>query len=783
MQDIRKFIDILNEKEPGDINNLTDFGAGTQAEPTQDDNKIEPRPTGQEEGDPYNIINLQTLVDNGQTYLQNDLDKAKEDLKSDQDAWDEEYGETHNADGTPKTEDDFGQGGDLAQPTPEPTPEPPQPSPAPDTTAPTPPSGDTSPNTDTGPDGNPTTGNTTQDTPAPQPTPEPPAEEPAPSTDTTAPDVQPGTGTGPDGNPTDTPATAPSGDVSQGDQDTGANAQGGGQGGAPQDQEGGVAQGIDQADQTPQPDAAEQPDAAPQGDSLANRLDTQTPSLLDAYNDGGRQAMDSVKDLQTALSRLGIDPNGIDGKYGRGTYAAVQEFQRQQGLTVDGEAGPNTMKAIQDALKGQGGKSDDADRQNDAEAPGTGMPSDDRGSTAPPSTVGDDSDDDSTEVDDPLEPFGGAGAPVQGQSVNVRPEEMDRFRELLDKASGKPNTMNASTDMSMRNLLSLMEDINSLTAAEREELTTLYNLVSKSKDPKAQELVKRYTNIVNARTTSTSTTTNTNPRSLEAHKKLAAEFRSGKHPTMATIEKNLLSGMDIIKFNGIWMNATRKAAMEADPKGFRSLEQKLKAAVIGYFNKKYNKGSDTNFRVQNTNDFFKQIQQGQAPAGAPMAQNQTTTSAGQQEPERVDMSWDKDMTDKSKLKEASMNISMNGQNASEIGELMRIMQLAGAPNAAPVMSMDAPEPLHIHNDEDEPCPICGKVHGPEAPTPCGMGEEIVGEDWDNSPNEEYKDHNYMVKDISGGINRQKPKGSERAKDPKVESYTDKLEKALQEKLN
>lgn len=64
-------------------------------------------------------------------------------------------------------------------------------------------------------------------------------------------------------------------------------------------------------------------------------------------------------------------------------------------------------------------------------------------------------------------------------------------------------------------------------------------------------------------------------------------------------------------------------------------------------------------------------------------------------------------------------------------------------------------------------------------------EEEV-EEWSNSPldsegEEEYRDHEYMTRDLSGGLNREKPKGSERVKDPAVESIRDKLWAALNEK--
>ena len=53
-----------------------------------------------------------------------------------------------------------------------------------------------------------------------------------------------------------------------------------------------------------------------------------------------------VLQLQKALLSLGFDPNGTDGKYGRGTEAAVKSYQTVNGLKVDGKAGSQTQSRI-----------------------------------------------------------------------------------------------------------------------------------------------------------------------------------------------------------------------------------------------------------------------------------------------------------------------------------------------------------------------------------------------------------------------------------------------------
>ncbi len=56
---------------------------------------------------------------------------------------------------------------------------------------------------------------------------------------------------------------------------------------------------------------------------------------------------DDVRDLQHRLNRLGFDAGAEDGVFGPLARAAIEEFQRNVGLTVDGVAGPQTVAALQ----------------------------------------------------------------------------------------------------------------------------------------------------------------------------------------------------------------------------------------------------------------------------------------------------------------------------------------------------------------------------------------------------------------------------------------------------
>jgi N-acetylmuramoyl-L-alanine amidase len=56
---------------------------------------------------------------------------------------------------------------------------------------------------------------------------------------------------------------------------------------------------------------------------------------------------DDVADLQRRLGAMGFDAGKVDGIYGPDTVAAVADFQRNAGLTVDGIFGPEELRFLE----------------------------------------------------------------------------------------------------------------------------------------------------------------------------------------------------------------------------------------------------------------------------------------------------------------------------------------------------------------------------------------------------------------------------------------------------
>lgn len=90
------------------------------------------------------------------------------------------------------------------------------------------------------------------------------------------------------------------------------------------------------------------------GGSSSSSSNNSTNGTLLKYGDTGNE----VKALQEKLIALGYSCGdaGADGDYGLGTANTVREFQRKNGLTIDGIAGPKTLEAINKASKSDSNK-------------------------------------------------------------------------------------------------------------------------------------------------------------------------------------------------------------------------------------------------------------------------------------------------------------------------------------------------------------------------------------------------------------------------------------------
>lgn len=61
-------------------------------------------------------------------------------------------------------------------------------------------------------------------------------------------------------------------------------------------------------------------------------------------------APEDVAEVQRMLKMAGFDPGEIDGKFGKRTRAAVREFQKANGLKVDGKVGVRTLGKLNSAI-------------------------------------------------------------------------------------------------------------------------------------------------------------------------------------------------------------------------------------------------------------------------------------------------------------------------------------------------------------------------------------------------------------------------------------------------
>ena len=628
--------------------------------------------------------------------------------------------------------------------------------------------------------------------------------------------------------------------IDQADQAMGANAQGGGQGGSPQndgsadavgseedpgaatDQDGGVTQGIDQADQAMGANAqGGGQGGAPTGNAgsnLARKLDTKTANLMKAYNDGGKQAMPAIKDLQTALGRLGHNPNGIDGKYGQGTYNAVAAFQKANGLTVDGQAGPNTMKKIQELLQGQKPKDADATARQDT----TNQDAADKAMDAGNANFADDpqATDQGTEqvpsrlrIRQVIAPeieklLKMAAESVQGMThyrfivenraiaEKLDPPQLAQLQKYLDQIRAS-----AKRDPEVRkefgDLIKRMEKALNLPSASQQAADTYAGGDAKGGefandpqatvdpglqnkrgfDPNAKQGVdgpaddtaaKNQAAADDAQKQGDATYANDpqatvdpglqNQRGFDPNADNRDGDDLGTAPTAPKISKEL--GVNVSPNTG-----------RAGTNTFNIPDFKSKGFYLDVPDSKVPGSVARLYGTKEHLEQFKKERKIKNNVTAINTQQSGAPDANADARERGVKVAEKETNMKKQMKEASMNISMNGSSSAEVAELIAILKNAGMESNIP----------HMHAEPDMPEPPMGD-------SPCGMGEEAVDEEWDNSPEETYADHHTMTKDLSGGINREKPKGAIRAKDPAVHqtvesSIREQLWAALNEKFD
>ena len=137
-----------------------------------------------------------------------------------------------------------------------------------------------------------------------------------------------------------------------------------------------------------------------------------------------------------------------------------------------------------------------------------------------------------------------------------------------------------------------------------------------------------------------------------------------------------------------------------------------------------------------------------------------------------------------------VTVSVTASGKENVNDLMDLIKLAGG-NAEQHVDMPMAHDAHIDTDshnvsgqEMDMATMRAIMSAGDEREEAEAEDEV--EEWSNSPldsegEEQYIDHEYMTRDLSGGLNREKPKGAERVKDPAVESIKEQLWAALSEK--
>ena len=465
----------------------------------------------------------------------------------------------------------------------------------------------------------------------------------------------------------------------------------------------------------------------------------QAKGLMKATNSGKIKSA-SAAAVQTILMRIGTANNNeelkkikADGLYGPATIAGVKRAQELAGITVDGDAGANTakellayskdpQKGIDDSIEKDFARIKELIAKSKGGDPSTNMPM-------------------VTSVD-----FRHLMSIVEGQiNEALSPEEYKELRGLLDKHKAR------------------MDDGDS-GQLYSQELRDIYKNADAIKDPAAGDAAG------DEKGAAQSLDDVKNHQDLA--KALNDAMKGGFFFGLGTDEQAVLAALGKVKDANSFkkLQATYKQMYKATLQ--QHIEEEFSGGdleqVMGVVNKLG--GFEGAKPTDAGTDDAKGAAQGPAEpiAKKPPTQQQLDKRANTMAFQSKDYSM------KNPINEASMNISMNGESAAEVAQLVDILKNAG-------MQQEIPTTISMPtNSHDDMVSHMQSVDGP-ADSPCGMGEETVDEDeWDNAPDEEYKDHQYMTKELSGGLNRQKKqfKAAQRGDNAMaVESIKDRLYQA------
>ncbi len=93
-------------------------------------------------------------------------------------------------------------------------------------------------------------------------------------------------------------------------------------------------------------------ETAPVTQSINNAGNT-TAAMQEAVSTATGEALSYQQKIQTALKNAGLYTGPIDGKIGPASRKAIETFQKNNSLNVDGKVGPKTWAMLEQYLTGQ----------------------------------------------------------------------------------------------------------------------------------------------------------------------------------------------------------------------------------------------------------------------------------------------------------------------------------------------------------------------------------------------------------------------------------------------